>query len=509
MLRHRDEAQGSEAAAVVRLTPSLLIGRPLRADAAGRLRPAEPVCVQLDAGRVAAVTPLRVARRSGPGCDGLSLGDPEALLLPAFADPHIHLLACAADRAGLDLSADHPPNVETLLARLAAASMALPAGAWLRASGYDEAWLEKRRHPTRAELDAAVPDRPLRLRHATRHASLLNAQASTRVERACGRLDPARAPGALVYGLEPEITRVVGPLAPGELAASLRAVGRELARHGVVHVDEVTASNDAARVARLAAAVAAGDLPQQVRVFLGDPDELEPARRAAGQCVLIAGVKLLARSTDEVHAAAFGDTLARARRRGLPVAVHAVEPDVVDAVLDALAAAPPRSSATAVPDRIEHCSLCPPELVRRVAAAGVAVVTQPAFLALRGDKYRREVEPPLWPWLYPLRALRSSGVTVAGSSDAPVVSCDPRLGLDAAVRRTTLAADVLAPAERLDDASALDLFTVAAARLRGERVAGLVPGAAADLLIAGHDATRAGWCGLVVRHTIAAGRVIA
>lgn len=465
--------------------------------------------MQLDAGRIAAVTPLRVARRSPLGCDGLSLGDPEALLLPAFADPHIHLLACAADRAGLDLSSDHPPNVETLLARLAAAATALPAGAWLRASGYDEAWLAERRHPTQAELDAAVPDRPLRLRHATRHASLLNAHAGTCVERACGPLDPARAPGSLVFGREPEITRVVGPLAAGELAASLRVVGRELARHGVVHVDEVTASNDAAHVARLAAAVAAGDLPQRVRVFVGDPDELEPARRAAGGRVVIAGVKLLARSTDEVHAAAFCDALARARRRGLPIAVHAVEPDIVDAVLDALAALPPRSDSATAPDRIEHCSLCPPELVRRIAAAGVAVVTQPAFLALRGDKYRREVEPPLWPWLYPLRALRSAGVVVAGSSDAPVVPFDPRLGLDAAVRRSTRAGAALAPAERLDDASALDLFTVAAARLRGERVLGLVPGAAADLLVAEHDARRAGWRGLAVRHTLAAGEVIA
>lgn len=520
MLRQRDEAQGSEAAAVVGLTPARIVGRPLRRDPSGRLRAADPVCVRIVAGRIASVTALASDRPAPPGTAGEPagpLGDDAALLLPAFADPHLHLVACAADRAGLDLSSDPPATRHALLARLAAAASRLPAGAWLRASGYDEAWLDDRAHPTRQELDAAVAGRPLRLRHATRHASLLNSDALARVERLCGTLDVTRTPrvadgtpGALVVGLEPEITRVVGPLAQGELERSLRVVGRELARHGVAHLDEVTASNDALRVARIAAAVASGDLPQSVRAFVGDPEEASAARRAADGRVTIAGVKLLARSTDEVNDVRFRTALTGARRRGLPVAVHAVEPDVTDAVLDALVAAPPRAGdGSAGPDRLEHCSLCPPELVRRIAAAGVAVVTQPAFLALRGDKYRREVEAPLWPWLYPLRALCAAGVAVAASSDAPVVPYDPRLGLDAAVCRTTRGGFVLAPDERLDDASALALFGDAAARLRGESIVGLAPGAAADLLVVEPESLRDGWRGLVVRHTIAAGRVIA
>jgi len=474
--------------------------------------------VRIVAGRIAAIAPLASDRDAGGRLDEeTTLGDDAALLLPAFADPHLHLVACAADRAGLDLSSDPPASRPALLARLATAAAALPSGAWLRASGYDEAWLDDRRHPSQRALDEAVAGRPLRLRHATRHASLLSSAARARVEQVYGTLDASRtpraadgSPGALVIGLEPEITRVVGPLAPGELDASLRVVGRELARHGVVHLDEVTASNDASRVARIAAAVASGDLPQSVRAFVGDPDEAPAARCAADGRVVIAGVKLLARSCDEVRSARFRAALAGARRQGLPVAIHAVEPDVTDAVLDALTSAPARTGGVgAGPDRLEHCSLCPPELVRRIAAAGVAVVTQPAFVAARGDKYRIEVEQPLWPWLYPLRALTAAGVAVAASSDAPVVPYDPRLGLDAAVRRTTRSGTVLAADERLDDASALAIFGETAARLRGETVVGLSPGAAADVLVVDPDSLNDGWRGLVVRHTIAAGRVIA
>jgi len=516
VLRRRDEAEGSEASAVVGLSPSAVVGRPLRADPSGRLLPGDPVLLRIGAGRIVDVTPL-AARDAVWDEPGGTLGDDQAVLLPAFADAHIHLMACAAGRAGVDLALEHPPTLATLLAHLAASAEAVSGAVWLRASGYDEAWLAERRHPLRMELDAAVARRPLRLRHATRHASLLNSLAFARVEQALGRLgeehaprDAAGTPLGIVYGLEPEITQVVGPLAEATLRAALRCVGNELARLGVVHLDEVTASNDAGRVARLATAVADGDLPQQLRVFVGDPDEAEPARRAAGGRVEIAGVKLLARSTEEVCAPGFLDTLVRARRRGLPVAVHAVEADVIAGVLAALEAAPPRHGGDVrVPDRLEHCSLCPPELVRRVAEAGVAVVTQPAFLAVRGAKYRAEVEPPLWPWLYPLRALRAAGVLVAGGSDAPVVPFDPRLGLDGATRRRAGDEMPLAPEEALDDAAALELFSVSAARLRGARVAGLTAGAAADVLLAEPGSLRRGWRSLQVRRVLSAGRVIA
>ena len=513
MLRRRDEAQGSEAAPVVGLSPTYVVGRPLVARD-GRLDPDVPRCLRLEAGRIVACEPLDAGRPPREEC---VLGDEDALLLPAFADPHLHLVACAADRTGPDLAAAAPATIVELLELLRGAADRLPPETWLRVSGYDEAWLAERRHPGRAELDRALPRHPLRLRHATRHATLLNSAAWTRVEQALGPLPVERAPrdasGAplgVVFGLEPEITRVVGAIEPVALARGLRSVGEALARCGVTHVDEVTASNDASRVALLADAVARGDIPQRVRAFVADPDEAGSARRAGGGHVTIAGVKLLARSTDEVHDASFADRLRRARLQGLSVAVHAVEPDVVVAVLDALASAPPRTGGDDVPDRLEHASLCPPEVVRRIASAGVAVVSQPAFVAWRGDKYLREVEEPLREWLYPLRDLRRSGVTVAAGSDAPVAPLDPRIGLDGAVRRTTRGGGIVAAGQALDERDALDLYTSAPARLRGARGPyGIARGAAADVLVVEPDSWRERWLGLRVRHTLSAGRVIA
>lgn len=491
------------------------------------MRPGAAVVLELRDGRIAAAYPrdASVVRPRSEWEDGDVLGDASVLLVPALADAHIHLVACAAERAGVDLGQLRPRSLPELLERLAGAARSVAPGSWLRASGYDEAWLAERRHPRRRELDASVPHAPLRMRHATRHASLLNSLAFARIELHLGRLDASRAPrdadGAplgIVFGLEPEITRAIGPLEPAAIRAGLATVSGELAQYGVASLDEMTASNDATRVALLADAVASGVVRQRVRAYVGDADEAEPARRAAAGQIDVAGVKLLARSTEEVRAPAFRDGLARARRRGLAVAVHAVEADVVSEVLAALEAAPPReptgdATENGGPDRLEHCALCPPELVRRIAATDVAVVTQPAFLAERNVKYRSEVEPELWPWLYPIRSLRAAGVLVAGGSDAPVVALDPRLGLRGAVERgaTATGADPLGAEEALDPAAALDLFTGAPGRLRGEP-AGSWPevGDRADLLVVES-------CGegrfvlehAPLRHALAGGAVIA
>jgi len=452
--------------------------------------------------------------------DDEPLGSPEQILAPGLSDAHVHLVAAAAARAGLDLSTDPPASAGALLARLREHAASLPGETWLRASGYDETFLAERRHPTREELDRAATGRAVRLRHATRHASVLSTAALARAESALGPLsadvaprDESGRPSGLVIGMEDELTAVFPALERGALESALAAVARELLARGVVCLDEITASNDAARVALLADQVEAGRLPQRVRAWVRDAEEAEPARRAARGLVEIAGVKLLPRSTEDVRAKEFRDRVCAARRRGLPLAVHAVEPDVTDAVLDVLASAPPRgpgAGAGVGPDRIEHASLCPPHLARRLAAARVAVVTQPAFLVSRGAKYEREIEEPLWPWLYPIRSLREAGVLVAAGSDAPVAPIDPRVGFAGATTRRSATGTLLGGEERLAPWEALDLFTSAAARVRGEETGDwLVPGRRADLALLASDPCEEGLASWSAVHTVIGGRPFA
>lgn len=430
--------------------------------------------MELVDGRIASVRP---ASLSGEAREGSR----DAILAPALADPHLHLAATASARVHPDLSREHPGDLRRL-AEFVRRSWAEARDGVLTVRGFDEFRVAERRWPTPDELEAMAAGRTLRLRHATLHASALSGAARRRLPPALA--SEVGADGVLV-GREEALSALVRDRAGGSLDEGFARLGRELAEAGIASVDDVTASNDAARVEILADAVEAGWLRQRVRVWLRDATELAPARAAARGRVEVAGVKLLARSDDDARRPEFRRAVVRAREAGASIAIHAVEPDVISAALDTLAAAPPRAGGYGPPDRLEHASLCPPELVRRIAAAGVAVVTQPGFLVARGAKYREEVEEPLWPWLYPIGSLRRAGVLVVASSDSPVIPPDPRLGFVGAISRQSRDGVVFGEDEGVTEAAALALYTSSAATLRGGGHASswLAPGAAADLVL--------------------------
>ncbi|MCE3290528.1 MAG: Amidohydrolase 3, partial [Caulobacter sp.] len=109
-------------------------------------------------------------------------------------------------------------------------------------------------------------------------------------------------------------------------------------------------------------------------------------------------------------------------------------------------------------DRIEHGSVIPAAAIGALARLNLTVVTQPAFVGERGDRYLRTVDPSDQPDLYRCASLLEAGVRVAASSDAPYAGADPWAAMRAAVSRRTPAGHGLGEAERLSPARALDLF---------------------------------------------------
>ena len=86
------------------------------------------------------------------------------------------------------------------------------------------------------------------------------------------------------------------------------------------------------------------------------------------------------------------------------------------------------------------------------------MVTQPGFLADRGDDFLRDVPPADRPDLYRCATLLSAGVPVALSSDAPFGPLDPWAVIAAAVTRRTPPGQVAGPGERITFAQALDAY---------------------------------------------------
>jgi len=153
-----------------------------------------------------------------------------------------------------------------------------------------------------------------------------------------------------------------------------------------------------------------------------------------------------------------------------PVAVHCVTRVQLVLTLAAL------DVAGRMPgDRIEHGAVIPAELVP--ALRGLTVVSQPHFVAERGDQYASDVEAEDLPDLWRLRSLIDAGVAMAAGSDAPFGGADPWPVMRAAASRPAS----LGPGEAIAPAAAIGLFLGSAAAPGAPRV--VAPGARADLVL--------------------------
>jgi predicted amidohydrolase YtcJ len=400
------------------------------------------------------------------------------LVHPAFRDPHVHLLGMAAASLSVDCRAERAPDLAALLETLRTAAASRPPGTWLRAFGYDEALLVEQRGPDPAELAAAVPDHPLVLRHRTGHLALLNRCACAELER---RGIAASAERPIPHEALPD---GLAPLEPDALEQAVGALSEQLARAGVVAVGDATVANDGARLATLRGMRERGVLRQDV-VFMPGAEhvaELTAQGLAYGEraSVSIGHAKVIPRQGDasdweaRLHAAIGG-----ARRAGFCVAVHVLDPEQLDATLRALAANPAPHGRR---DRIEHLALCLPEQLEQLRRAGVAVVSNPAFLLARARKYAHELSAVERSWLYPIGSLLDRGMLVAAASDAPVIDCAPLLGAQAAVSRGAKSAG-----ERVGVDAALGLISHGAAAVLGTGDGRLAPGRPADLVILDED----------------------
>ena len=130
------------------------------------------------------------------------------------------------------------------------------------------------------------------------------------------------------------------------------------------------------------------------------------------------------------------------------------------------------------------CGALYPPLAARAAALGIVVASQPGFLSTLGDGFAAAFGDRS-DALYAFASWQRAGITVAGSSDAPVITADPLVGIRDATLRRTGDGHVLGPAERLPARDALALYTTQAAFAmhREHEIGSLEPGKLADFVV--------------------------
>ena len=407
--------------------------------------PAKRLDVRCRDGRI-----VEMGKELAPAPGEAALDARDGALLPGLHDHHLHCFALAAALCSVPCG---PPQVRDAAALRQALRQA-PGDGWIRGVGYHEAVAGRL---CRERLDELCADRPVRIQHGSGKMWFLN----TAGLAAAGLAEEGPADGRLFRG---------DRLLRGRMETTLDVAGasRLLASYGVTGVTDATPSNGP----DTAAALQTRGMRQRL-VLMGD----ESLRRGSLKVLLddyaLPPIDALRARVDAAH------------RQGRPVAIHCVTPAELVFALVVLSA----SGATRA-DRIEHASVASNEALELAAKAGVTVVTQPNFIAERGDRYRAEVKPAELAWLYRGKGFLDAGVPLGGGTDAPFGKPDPWGAMQAAVRRKTSDGHTLGAGEALTPERALALFTTSPAD-PGGKPRQVTVGAAADLCLLDCDWRRA------------------
>jgi predicted amidohydrolase YtcJ len=273
-----------------------------------------------------------------------------------------------------------------------------------------------------------------------------------------------------------------------------RRIGTEAAAWGVTGFTDATPDQTGEDLAGLVAASEKGLLPQRLHLMapLGAP-------ALDGEKVTLGPVKVMLDDHTLPSLDQLTDAVRGARHDGRAVAVHCVT--LVQATLALAAFEAAGRPHRAGPDRVEHGAVLSPGLIDALRRLGITVVTQPGFVATRGDQYRTDVDPDEQADLWRCASLLDAGVALAAGTDAPFGPANPWTAVRAASDRRTEDGHVLGPAERVPSEAAVSLWSGHAARPGRRRVIG--PGEPADLCVLAEPAPPA-----PALATIVAGEVV-
>jgi len=414
--------------------------------------------------RVVAVGGAEVMGLRGPRTKVMALRG--AAVLPGFNDAHAHIVYSGLTRFGADLGGAR--SIADIADRLRAHGRRLSTGEWQQGMGYRAAELAEKRQPHRLELDGATGSRPAFIDERGGHTRVANTAALAVAGVTAATPDPhggsiGRDADGTPNGLLLEAAmRLVADVQPppdrARRAEAILLAQRLLSSRGVTSVGAAVNRGFADDLLCYQRLAETGRLTMRVNEFLSW-ELLEAAgalgvRAGFGGSMVRAGpIKVFVDGGAERVAVRGGDgvwrttpaelkeLVARATAAGLQVAAHAIGDAAIEAMCDAVEAAGGQS----LRHRVEHCTICPPDLRRRLARLRMVAVMQP--LAARAARD--------WPGLFPARdrrdlaahaALLRAGVGLAFSSDLPVTADpNPWAGIRAAVEDpmngvTTLAA---------------------------------------------------------------------
>jgi predicted amidohydrolase YtcJ len=423
-------------------------------------------------------------------------------LLPGLIDAHNHLSWYSLLLRHLDCRVPLNEDIGIVLKRVQQRCSDTPPGEWVRGWGFADYKVKQRRFPSLVELDEVSPSHPVILIHASGHSAMVNSIALKQIGIQKETHDPA---GGMIerHPLTGEPNGVLHETAMHQFSLEsmfkeflalnledqvqiLEAGSAEFARLGITTACDAAVMpsllsiyHETARSGRLKCRVHGMPFYEWSKPLLeaGLSGELETGFFKYGPVKILGDGSLSGRTaavsvpyegTDNTgilyrDQSVLDEIVCHLDALGYQVATHAIGDRAVEQVLHAYEKVIGRGKPNLKRHRMEHAGIVNQNLVDRMADIDLVIATQPRMLYEQGDGFYRSCGDERIEWVYPYKAYIEKGLHVAGSSDCPVVSQDPILGMRDGILRRTEEGRVLAPEQRLSFDQVLQMFTLEAA----------------------------------------------
>lgn len=447
-------------------------------------------------------------------------------MIPGFNEAHNHMIGYGITAGYIDAGFPAVRSIEDIVARVRERAATTPPGQWIIGRGYDDNKLEERRHPNRHDLDRGSDQHPVLIVNRSGHLSAANSLALRLGGVTRDTPDPVgghfvrdehgEPTGVLHETAQEPVRSKIPPPTQEELVEALRRCNDAYVRAGITssqdagsdHPDDVRAYQLAQNrgLLKLRTSMMIRENLLSHITGLGITQGFGNHRLRVGPIKMFIDGSLIGRTAavsipfendprDDntglfmMPKEQFEDWVMQAHVAGYQIAVHAIGDRGIDWVLDAYEkalAAHPRADHR---HRIEHCGICRPDILDRIARLGVIPVSQPVFIIEYGDGFIRHLGLERVQLTYPFRSFLDRGIRLTFSSDCPVSSFVPMKSVQAAVTERTGSGASYALEEAVTVEEALEMFTVAGAYTTfEEHIKGAIkPGMLADFAVLEQD----------------------
>ncbi|WP_449598832.1 amidohydrolase [Niallia sp. Marseille-Q9988] len=418
------------------------------------------------------------------------------VLLPGFVDSHMHLVGHGEKLLRLNLSTC--TSKEEALRLLANYAENIEEGQWIIGDGWNENMWQEQQVLTSIDIDQYVPNHPVLLNRICKHAIAVNSYAlkianitndtSSPIGGVMEKDEEGTIIGVFKDQAQELITRVLPKVTDEYVERALRAGIKDAYKLGLTgaHTEDlhyyhgyegtyrsykkvIEEEGNHFRAHLLVHHEVFDEMIHDGGKYLGGTEWVELGSMKifadgafGGRTALLSRPYLddpLTNGVSIFSQEQLNELVEKARKREVPIAVHAIGDAAFEMVLQAIEQHPLQGFGR---DRLIHATMLRKDLMERMKDLPLILDIQPSFVTSDFPWVIDRLGKENLAYCYAWKTLLKEGLHCAGGSDAPIESANPLVGIQAAITRTN-AEDIegngYLPEEALTVYEAVSLYT--------------------------------------------------